>query len=89
MTVVPVDGWCIQVFHLSDAASPLEVLQAVQTALGTDATAFAPADSLQVVVETADEPEVVAQVEDVVRSIDRGSRRVHLSRGTLEPAPAA
>lgn len=88
MTVVPVDGWCIQVFHLSDAGSPLQVLAAVQDALGGDATAFAPADSLQVVVETADDPSLVTEAERVVRATDPEATRVHLSRGTLEPAPA-
>lgn len=88
MTVVPIDGWCIQVFHLSDEGSPLHVLEAVQSALGGDATAFAPADSLQVVVETADDPSLVSEVERVVDATDPGATRVHLSRGTLEPAPA-
>ncbi|MEH3033934.1 MAG: hypothetical protein PGN07_07800 [Aeromicrobium erythreum] len=88
MAAVPIDGWCIQVFHLADSTDPLVVLEAISAGLGAAATAYAPPDSAQVVVETLDEPGTIDRVERIVRRADRGAERVHLSHGDLDRVAA-
>ncbi|RYJ07247.1 MAG: hypothetical protein EON52_02240 [Actinomycetales bacterium] len=81
MIEIPLDGWCIQVFHLDAHVDVAAVAAAVMSRVPS-ATCFA-GDDGWLTIETLDDAALVSAVHDTVRSHDADAVAKIVSRPTV------
>lgn len=83
MIEIPLDGWCIQVFHLGAQVDVASVAAAVVALVPSATCSETDADAGWLTIETLDDPTLVSAVHDTVRSMDADAVQHIVSRPTV------
>ncbi|KQY56008.1 hypothetical protein ASD11_16135 [Aeromicrobium sp. Root495] len=80
---IPLDGWCVQVFHLGADVDVVALTAAVMARVPGATCSDGDTDAGWLTIETLDEPALVASVHDTVRSFDAAAVAQVVSRPTV------